>query len=461
MKGREYWQKLIVSYQIGQISDENRAELEEALRTSREVRSLFHRSCRIDSGLRREAEKCDVDSTIISQDQNAKVVPFSSRDAFQRRPFFRGGAVAVAVVLLSAVAWAITTQYRIVGTLVSSENAVWETSVATETGSELTRGVLRLTSGIATVRFVSGAELTLEAPARIFVKSPRKVKLVSGTAVVKIVEGEAFTLETEYGQAVVEVGEFFASAGPDGRRCDFETISGTVQVSHDFTREAIRLTEGGSAALHAGKLESSEELENQEQFEKIEGGLRIRTDGKVATFIRNNRPYKWTRPEFLTLKKANFPNGFDQRSVVGFDLSKVNSEKLEDASLQVNLVPSGIGLASRLPKVNRFAVYGLVNPEKESWSQSDQWEDAPDIADGALVGSFEIPRTQQTGVIQIGGEEFVRFLKSRAGSTVTFIFVRETANDEGAGHGLVHAIASDVHPDAAGPILELVLEDYY
>ncbi|MDA7526185.1 hypothetical protein N8525_03395 [Verrucomicrobiales bacterium] len=44
---------------------------------------------------------------------------------------------------------------------------------------------MKLNAGIATVRFDSGVELVLEAPAHLTLESPMKGKLLSGSAVSK------------------------------------------------------------------------------------------------------------------------------------------------------------------------------------------------------------------------------------------------------------------------------------
>lgn len=451
------YHRLIADYQTGQISDEDFAKLESALRDSAEVRTLFHRACRVDSGLRREAENLSADLQSETQSGDSKVVPISPGGGFQKQPFSKSIAAAAAVVLLSALTWTIADQKRVVATLVSSEDAVWERGTITESGSSLTKGFLKLTSGIATIRFVSGVELTLEAPARLSLKGPVRAILVSGTAVVASSRREEFVLETEFGQAVVKEGVFAAFAVPVESRTDFEAISGKVLISHDFSREVTQLSEGATATMTAGHLTSSEEAKIVPPFERYDRGIRIRTDGRAATFIRNNRVHKWTRPEFLTLKTSSQGNGFDQRVVMGFDLSGVAADEIEAVNLRFDLVHSGHGLISRLPRLNRFAVYGVSNSAKEDWEMNDLWEEAPAPADGTLLAHFEIPRSQTSGTMDLSDEAILDFVRKKAGQSASFVIVRETANLEGDGPGYAHAIASDSHPDASGPMLEIVL----
>ncbi len=459
MSELNHYHRLIAEYQIGQISDENFAQLESALRDSPDARKLFHRACRVDSGLRREAENVNADEKVDAQSEAAKIVPISSRKEFREQPFFRPLAAAAVLVLLSALTWTIAAQRRVVATLVSSEDAVWERAVSTEPGSLLTKGTLRLASGIARVQFVSGVEVTLEAPVRLHIKGPLRATLASGTVVVKSQQSDDFVLETEFGQAVSQDGVFAAFSMPGDSQTDFESISGKVTISHDISREVTQLSSGATASMFEDRLESSEERKVEAPFERFDHGVRIRTDGRAATFIRNNHTRKWTRPEALTLKTSSHGNGFDQRVVMGFDLSQVDSSEIGEAHLRVNLVHSGHGLISRLPKMNRFLVYGLVSAEKEVWSVSDLWDEAPAPADGVLLAQFEIPRSQTSGEIDLTGNALSNFVRNQAGSAVSFVFVRETGNLDGEGPGYTHAIASDSHPETSGPVLEIVLTD--
>ncbi len=459
MSELNHYHRLIAEYQTGQISDENFAQLESALRDSPDVRKLYHRASRVDSGLRREAENISADAKVEVQSEAAMIVPLSSGKEFRKQPFFRPLAAAAALVLLSALTWTIAEQRRVVATLVSSEDAVWERAVSTEPGSLLTKGTLRLASGIARVQLTSGVEVTLEAPVRLYLKGPLRATLMSGTVVVKSQQSEDFVLETEFGQAVSQEGVFAAFSVPRDSRTDFESISGKVTISHDISREVTQLSGGATASMFEDRLESSEERKVEAPFEQFDRGVRIRTDGRAATFIRNNHIHKWTRPEALTLKTSSHGNGFDQRVVMGFDLSQVDSSEIGEAHLRINLVHSGHGLISRLPKMNRFLVYGLVSSEGEDWSVNDSWEDAPAPADGVLLAQFEIPRSQTSGEIDLTGEALSDFVRSRAGSSVSFIFVRETGNLDGDGPGYTHAIASDSHPETSGPVLEIILTE--
>ena len=88
----------------------------------------------------------------------------------------------------------------------------------------------------------------------------------------------------------------------------------------------------------------------------------------------------------------------------------------------------------------------------ESWGDL-KWGEAPTTDTATLVGQFEIPRSQERGSITIESNELLDFLKVNNAVEYTFILTRETTETRGS--GMVHAFASDSHPESSGPTLEL------
>ena len=97
-----------------------------------------------------------------------------------------------------------------------------------------------------------------------------------------------------------------------------------------------------------------------------------------------------------------------------------------------------------------LAVAGFTGIE---WNQTLNWEEAPKIEDCTEVGTFEIPRSQDSGSILLKTPKLSNFLKENQSQEYTFMIVRETSETRGS--GLVHTFASDSHPESSGPSLEL------
>ena len=125
--------------------------------------------------------------------------------------------------------------------------------------------------------------------------------------------------------------------------------------------------------------------------------------------------------------------------------------------LRLNMVASTRGLASRLPKINRFGIYGVTRQEKADWPTDCLWEQSPGPEDGVLLGTFEIPRSQQRGSFGVENTDLLNFLKEHHDGSVTFVLVRQTSQIEGVGPDLTHLFTSDFHPEAVGPMLEFSL----
>ena len=205
MKESTRWHDLIAAYQTGQISDEDLAELESALRDHSEARQLFHQSCRIDSHLQRETE------SLSDQDEhNAKRALTFPAPTRRRFSLLDAGLSAAVVALLAIMAGFWLSAPRVVATIKATENASWESTLPTAPGSELIPGEMTLTSGLATIQFRSGAEMTLEAPAQLSLETAMRARLHSGAAVMEVPESATgFILETPDGK-VIDHGTSFA-----------------------------------------------------------------------------------------------------------------------------------------------------------------------------------------------------------------------------------------------------------
>ncbi|MGY8640202.1 MAG: FecR domain-containing protein [Verrucomicrobiales bacterium] len=124
--------------------------------------------------------------------------------------------------------------------------ARWESgNLPTSEGSRLGSGTLRLAEGLATLRFDSGAEVILEAPAEIELIDEMNCELARGTVVADI-PGSAigFRIETPAAN-VVDYGTRFA-VNVDGSTGATRTqvFEGLVEVEHPESGEIVELKTG-------------------------------------------------------------------------------------------------------------------------------------------------------------------------------------------------------------------------
>lgn len=368
------------------------------------------------------------------------------------------------VNMLAAILLMITFVPRMTGpspvaTLVSSENASWESSLPTTPGSQLLPGVLQLKSGIATVRFLSGAEVILEAPAQLELITPTRGKLIDGVAVIDVPEvAIGFVMETMDGYAVDYGTRFAVQVDQKAGRSEFELIEGEIAVHHPRTGKEIRLTEPHKAVTvgenFVNVVDTDRQINPADPAPKV---IRLKTNGRSTSVLRNNKRNKFIDPEVLAVKKTR--NGkWDYRSFFSFDLSSVDVKQVAAVRLRLNLVPSRRGYASRLPTINRFGIYGLTNQSKADWPIESNWQDSPGPKDGVLLGTIEIARSQQRGTFGIANGRLLEYLESHPEQSVTFILIRETTQIDGNVPGLTHMFASDAHPEVVGPLLELTVQ---
>lgn len=445
--------ELIARHQLGEISEEEQAELEAALRESPEARTLFRRACRLEGELVRLAESAEGEAP---GDKTVLDFPASRR---RRISWLDVGLAAAVVVLLGILLTSRLGRPETIATLVSAEDAAWESALPTLPGSSLTEGELKLVSGLATVRFHSGAEMVLEAPARVRLESPMKAHLLAGVAVVNVPEEAiGFVLDAPGAYAVDHGTQFAVHVSPTGDGARFDVLEGEISVHEHGSGREVRLTDREGASVSGGEMTTFENLQDEPALADGVRRVRVGTEGQSDYVNRRNKRGRHIHPEFLMVKSTE-SRLWDMRAFFRINFSAIDLASVESARLRLNQVPSGQGLASRLPLRNTFAVYGVTRPDKEEWTVDPTWEDGPDVDDGILLGRFDIPRSQQDGSVTIGGQALLDFLQSDSDQRVTFVVVRETGLIDGKGKGLFHAFASDRHPESSGPTLEFVMRE--
>ncbi|WP_404307463.1 FecR domain-containing protein [Neorhodopirellula lusitana] len=345
-----------------------------------------------------------------------------------------------------------------VATLISGENASWESSLPTATGSDLVPGLLDLKTGIATIQFRSGVEVTLQGPASLELMTPMRGRMLAGKARIDVPDsGIGFVMETPNGYAVDHGTEFSVSVDPSANRSKFKVIEGEISVYVASTGENARLTGVGKAVtVESDLLVKGKSVEAELGPDPGPKVLIVGTGGREGSAIRNDRR-EYLQPKYLTVNRL-FNRAWDRRSFFAFDLSDVDLDKAESVSLRLNLVPFPYGFFSSLPELNQYAVYGLTNQAKADWQNDSSWEDSPSPDDGVFVGMFEVPRSQQQGSFAICNDKLLQFLVEHGETEATFVVVRENLpikpNDVPC-----HAFAGLPHPEANGPQLELSLRE--
>jgi hypothetical protein len=439
--------QLIQRYLAGEATDAEIAELDRLLAGDPALRKTLIFEAGTDAGLRE-----------IALERAAQGAPAETRTI---SPLFRPAAwlaAAAAVVLLGALGWTQLSRPRVIATLVSGENAAWESSLPTAPGSALTAGYLKLTSGLATIRFRSGATMVIEAPAHVVLKTAMRGQLLGGTVLLDVPPPAiGFVMEAPGGYAVDHGTKFSVTADSAENSSSFEVLKGEISVHQPATGQVVRLNGRQGASISGAGLSTFDGGAKEPAVAESSISLRVGTNGRATYVIHNDRRGKWINPEML-LAKRGINSNWDMRTLLEFDVSKIDLANVKSVRLRLNQVPSGMGLAARLPLNNTFGVYGVKSSGLKPWSDEPRWADAPGSEGGEPLGTFDLPRSQQTGTVGLETAALLAFLRAAPAGIVRLTLVRETAFIEGEGQGLVHAFASDHHPEASGPVLEFTLQ---
>lgn len=420
-------------------------------------------------------------SRVGADDDDAAVVDFEMPGARRFPPLWQVFAAAAVVSLLALFLSQLqdAKTARAFATMAKTESARWESgSLPTAQGGRLGRGELELVRGLATIRFDSGAEVILEAPARLELVDAMNCTLHRGTAVAEVGEkAKGFTIATPRARVIDHGTRFALNVDPATGATQTQVFDGLVEVELPGKGERIALKEGqqtlvageGAEAVSEGPVEGTWSRPTPAQPPQNRGVRRIGTNapGGADAYVWGGKPTTHNSDSLLLLKNGLGENAPHRKVYLRFPLGDLSTGAIEDARLDLRFAPTGWGLASHLEDAE-FIVYGLTNDASDAWDPASlDWASAPandpgngdGVMPGAVIelGRFLLPRGIQTGSFGIRGAALTRFLNEDQNRIATLIVVRSTLETRGG--GLVHAFASSRHPDLPAPTLHLKLNE--
>lgn len=359
-----------------------------------------------------------------------------------------------------------------IAVLTKTEDCEWrDSSLPTISGSSLVPGNLNLIKGLATVKFKSGAEVVIEAPAELELINDMHCLVKHGTVMADVPESaHGFTIDTPKAKAIDHGTKFVVSYNQKSEKSMVEVLEGEVEVKPIDDAKSEHFFGGHAAVIKDNKMKriksAVERKMHGDTAEKESNIIAITTkDGAgMDQAIDFSKGTKNKHRYFLTVKKTK--SELRRKSYIKFDLSKLGTAKVKSVKFRIRAIPTGYGSASLIPEVARFALYGLTDESLDNWEDSKiKWENAPankkegyelDESKVAKLGQFDFKRSFQDGLITLSTEEITNFIKSDSNGFVTFIIVRETGEFHKS--GLVHAFASEEHPIDSPPALEFEVD---
>lgn len=438
----------------GDLSDEDRAKLQASLESDPEAidwladRSLLH------TNLRRTMQRRGIETSTHTQPRPSLKLPVVT----QSRSQLWMSVAAVLVTMLGLVFLLRPASDQTFATLEQTRAALWQSGeLPTADGSRLGRGTLRLVEGLATLRFDSGAEVILEAPANLTLVDAMNCELIKGTAVSDIPDSAlGFRIKTPSADVVDYGTRFAVSVHEDTGETHTQVMEGRVQVEYAASDRVVELKTGQRNTVVGESFSEATDSAEQEPLTippmQVDYGpdwMLLETSKDAYT----GRVRGHESMVLLYLKKAPDGSPVNRVSYLGFDLGDVNPKRIDAAELSLQFSPTGCGLASHLPDAS-FSVFGLVG-EVPQWDESILNGHFPGNPGEVHLGSFVIPQGVQKGRFQIRSDALTDFLLEHAGTEITLKVVRDTKATE---HGsLVHGFASRRHPILPAPTLAIRL----
>ncbi|MBE2283392.1 MAG: DNRLRE domain-containing protein [Prosthecobacter sp.] len=453
-------------YADQKLSAEEVSALETELRESTEARAFFAKA------LHQRAELCFDDSWHSQPVAEAK-------PAAQRMWWRHAITAAAAACVTFGFVWLQNGRDGSVATLIRAQQCQWAgSSLPTVEGARLKPGMLDLIEGLAVLRFDSGAELVLEAPATVEVLDAMNCKLRRGTLVAEVPpQAKGFSIDTKDAKVIDWGTKFGVSADDDGKYM-VRVLEGLVEVEDKNATGSKKLEKGqgidrgwSKSQLHPTSDETPEPSRWQPAtvIDSGDGWQAITTAfgrGKDSYIQSGSKPTPdFGKHPFARVKWTTGKPELNRKAYLAFDLSQFAGRQIEDAELVLTIEPSELGFASFVPD-STFAVYGVTNESADAWEENGlSWQQAPahDPAQAALnqpvgsqvklLGRFEIAQGINRGVRKLRGKDLADFLSADTNQIVTLIVCRET--DETADSGLVHAFATKENGSRSAPVLRV------
>ncbi len=456
-------------YADQKLTAEEIAALESELRESTESRAFFAKA------LHQRAELCFDDSWHAQAAAEEKV---TSRPVWWR---YAVTAAAAACVTFGFV-WLQTSRDGSVATLVRAQQCQWAgSSLPTVEGARLKPGMLDLIEGLAVLRFDSGAELVLEAPATVEVLDAMNCKLRRGTLVAEVPpQAKGFSIDTKDAKVIDWGTKFGVSADDDGKYM-VRVIEGLVEVEDKHSPGSQKLEKGqgvdrgwtrSQLQPAVGDMPEPSRWQPATVMDAGDGWQAITTAfgrGRDSYIQSGSKPTpEFGKHPFVRVKWTTRKLELNRKGYLAFDLSQFSGRQIEDAELVLTIEPSELGFASFVPD-STFAVYGVIDEKEDTWAEGDlSWQNAPahdpsqatfnmPVASKVkLLGKFEIAQGINRGTRQLRGKALADFLAADTNQIATIILCRET--DETADSGLVHAFATKENGTRSAPVLRVKLK---
>jgi len=454
-------------YADEKLSADETAALETELRENVTACAFFAKA------LHQRAELCFDDSW---HTQATAVRPAATKPSWWRHAI----TAAAAACVTFGVVWLQSTRDGTVATLIRAQQCQWAgSSLPTVEGARLKPGMLDLIEGLAVLRFDSGAELVLEAPATVEVIDGMNCKLRRGTLVAEVPpQAKGFSIDTKDAKVIDWGTKFGLSAGEDGKYL-VQVLEGLVEVDDKSGAATKKLEKGqrvdrgwSQSQMHPAGSDDAEPslwqpaivMDAGDGWQAITTAFGRGKDSYIQSSEKTTNDFG-AHPFFRVKHSRDTKPDLNRKGYLAFDLSKFSGRAIEEAELVLTIEPSELGFASFVPD-STFAVYGLLDEAEDAWEEGGlSWQHAPahDPAQAArhlplagkvkLLGKFDIAQGINRGTRKLRGKELADFLSADTNQIATLIICRET--NENQDSGLVHAFATKENGTRSAPMLRV------
>ncbi len=364
-----------------------------------------------------------------------------------------------------------------IATLTKATGCKWAAStLPTAEGSRVSAGTYELVEGLATLKFDSGAEVVIEAPATLELIDAMNCRLRRGTLVSDVPpEAIGFTVDTLKARVVDYGTRFGVSTSADGEYT-VQVLSGRVEVEDRQETTRHNLTSGmnldrgllkqkvnpTAAPAEPNRWQPDRIIQDGEGWQLLSTGYGRGRDSYIQS---PDGSLNYGQDPYFRVKNTTVQPHLNRKGYLTFDLARWEKQTFSGAELILTIEPSDLGFATLVPD-SRFLVYGLTDESGDAWEENALTAANAPAHDPALparhlpvpdkvrlLGEFVIAQGVNRGTCTVGGTDLLTFLQQDTNGLVTFIICRET--DETARAGLVHAFTTKENGSNTPPMLRV------
>lgn len=328
---KEQLLQLISAVLDGGLEDADRATLNTLLKDHPEARRIYRGHMQLHTRLHLDYAAVEVVPHMPATQKPPMQPRFSARWQI-------AAALAACLAILAAIVWPRSQASGHFATVENVHGSLWGSGdLPTASGSRMGRGTLRLAEGMAKIRFDSGAELTIEAPAELRLDDAMHCVLSKGTAVAHVPESAiGFRIATPSAEIVDYGTRFSVVVDSATGSTQTQVYEGLIEVKEHSSGKVVSLRAGQTSATTESPTTGAAKIigppSRGPEWTLLESTKDAYIGQAYADSATSGRVEIHRSDTLLLLKNGTV----HRKSYLAYDLAHLDASRITDAELTLH-----------------------------------------------------------------------------------------------------------------------------